>query len=129
MAIMEESVYNALLKYAIAARESRQYWHKWNKTVLGQWCSVVFGVNKYVVIFVSCVKNIQELVHVFPEEDGRLNHEAKKIKLSSSFSIHFWLIDWVSDCCLTPIQLNFSAISWCENKLIFNEMMMRSALY
>ena len=46
---------------------------------------------------------------VFPE-DGRLNHEAKKLKLSSSFSIHFWLIEWVNDCCLTPIQQFFGYI-------------------
>ena len=37
----------------------------------------------------------------------------------------FWRVsEWVSDCCLTPTQLYHGA-----NKLIFNEMMMRSALY
>ena len=35
---------------------------------------------------------------------------------------------WVSDCCVTPPQLCFSYIMG-ENKLIFNEMMMRSVLY
>ena len=32
--------------------------------------------------------------------------------------------EWVSNCCLTPLQLYHG-----ENKLIFNEMMIRSALY
>ena len=36
----------------------------------------------------------------------------------------------MSDCCLTPIQQFFSCIVYHgENKLIFNEMMMRSALF
>jgi len=34
----------------------------------------------------------------------------------------------VSDCCLTSHQQFFSYING-ENKLIFNEMMMRSALF
>jgi hypothetical protein len=33
---------------------------------------------------------------------------------------------WVSDCCLTPVIFQ---IYHGENKLIFNEMMMRSALF
>ena len=36
--------------------------------------------------------------------------------------------EWVSDCCLTPIQQFYSYIM-AINKLIFNEMMMKSALY
>ena len=35
-----------------------------------------------------------------------------------------WHLQWVSDCCLPPTQLFHG-----ENKLIFNEMIMRSALY
>ena len=35
--------------------------------------------------------------------------------------------EWVSDCCLTPIQ-QFFAVYHAVKKLIFNEMMMRSAL-
>ena len=36
--------------------------------------------------------------------------------------------EWVSDCCLTPIQ-QFFQLYHGENKLIFNETMMRSALF
>jgi hypothetical protein len=36
--------------------------------------------------------------------------------------------EWVSDCCLTPIQQFYSYIM-AINKLIFNEMMKKSALY
>ena len=32
--------------------------------------------------------------------------------------------EWVSDCCLMPFQQYYG-----ENKFIFNEMMMKSALY
>ena len=35
---------------------------------------------------------------------------------------------WVSDCCLTPTQ-QFFYLYHVENKLIFNEMMMKSSLY
>jgi hypothetical protein len=38
------------------------------------------------------------------------------------------LSGWVSECCLTPIQ-QFFQLYHDENKLIFNKMMMRSALY
>jgi len=34
----------------------------------------------------------------------------------------------VSDCCLTPTQHNFSAISWRE-QVTFDEMMMMSTLH
>jgi hypothetical protein len=36
--------------------------------------------------------------------------------------------EWVSDCCLMP-TLQFFQLFYGENKLIFNEMMMRSAVY
>jgi hypothetical protein len=35
--------------------------------------------------------------------------------------------EWVSDCCLTPLRI--FQLYHGENKLIFNEMMMRSASY
>ena len=34
----------------------------------------------------------------------------RELKLSSSFSIHYWLIEWVSDCQFS----NFAAILWRE---------------
>ena len=37
-------------------------------------------------------------------------------------------LEWLGDCCLTPIQ-QFLQLYHDENKLIFNEMMMKSALY
>jgi hypothetical protein len=37
--------------------------------------------------------------------------------------------EWVSDCCLTPTRQFFSYISHGEKKLIFNEMLMGSAVY
>ena len=37
--------------------------------------------------------------------------------------------EWVSDCCLTPANSTIFQLYHCKNKLIFNEMMMKSALY
>ena len=39
-----------------------------------------------------------------------------------------WVNEWANDFCLTPIQ-KFFQLYYGENKLIFNEMIMRSALY
>ena len=57
-------------------------------------------------------------------------------KLVSSGCLYFRIVsvplktwsEWVSDCCLMPTQQFFSYIM-VKNKLIFNEMMMRSTLY
>ena len=47
----------------------------------------------------------------------------------SFFKIHLWtLLIWVSDCCLMPTQ-QFFQLYHGKNKLSFNEMMMKSALY
>jgi len=40
-----------------------------------------------------------------------------------------WWQMFVSDCCLTPTRQWFMQLYHSENKLIFNEMMMRSILY
>ena len=48
------------------------------------------------------------------------------LKIMSARDCHYYY-EWVSDCCLAPNQLFFQ-LYHDENKLIFNELMMRSAL-
>ena len=60
--------------------------------------------------------------------DRRENTKKNKLKRSVLIYVALSLSEWVSDRCLTPIK-QFFQLYHGENKLIFNEMMMRSALF
>ena len=45
-------------------------------------------------------------------------------KYSVFAKLNEWMNEWMNECCLTPTQQFFSYHG--ENKLIFNEMMMKS---
>jgi hypothetical protein len=55
-----------------------------------------------------------------------LIHLEKETWYLCSYQSWYFSFGWVSDCCLTPIQLH---VYHSENKLIFNEMMMSFDLY
>jgi len=102
------------------------YWNSWG--------FLLFSSSWTSAIFADCVKNGQNVII----NDGDFNIEIsiyfiKNWKhdtflfLFSIFTCSSVCSEWVSDCCLTPTR-QFSAISWRE-QVIFNEMMMRSALF
>ena len=86
-----------------------------------------------VLIFLTCdvkeqssaevsIRNVSEFIHPITTTKS-----VTWLFLLTFFRGLYFNFEWVSDYCLTPMQ-QFFLLYHVENKLIFNEMMMRSAL-
>ena len=71
-------------------------------------------------VLVDIIYNLSSSLPISPQ------HTVQNIRRMHAHA--YKMNHWVSDCCLTPTQ-QFFQLYHVENKLIVNEMMMRSALY